>query len=292
MFTCMHFNTLNLSKNTLPGYSKISLKILYMTAFLFRMCFVSFLLLATKFSMAQKSIIISDNLIANAEKLPVKMGNSWPWKIARFSFGDYTVVSSRVGWGNGSSKSNFFGTKAQSKSSQKFSFVLANKTNDSARVNAVNNIITQEVYPLELFPNVFFESYSVLKDSNNFSALITLNEDTSDIWTMFIVDVKGENVENKYEAFLNNRERTIFLSYTSADKNNREKRMLSARGYEFIENELSLCAVEYFGGGMLGVGKKTVWIRKELDPKIKLILAAAMTTIMQFIQPGPTNYPL
>ena len=101
---------------------------------------------------AQKSIIISDSLNANAEKLNVKTGNSWPWKVYRFSFGDYEVASSKGGWGTASSGTNLPGTKSQSKSASKFSFVLTNKTNDSVQVNAAYKYSLRELHQLAIFP--------------------------------------------------------------------------------------------------------------------------------------------
>ena len=51
-------------------------------------------------------------------------------------------------------------------------------------------------------------------------------------------------------------------------------------GYEFTENGHSLCAFQSFGGGLRG-GTRAVWMERSLDAKLKLMLAAAMTTILQ-----------
>jgi hypothetical protein len=39
--------------------------------------------------------------------------------------------------------------------------------------------------------------------------------------------------------------------------------------------------VQYFGGGAFGFNKNIVWIKSELEPRMKLILSAAMTSLMQ-----------
>ena len=246
-----------------------------------RFCFVCLLLWPVKFSIAQKSIVISDSLAAHADRLPVKTGNAWPWKVYNFSFGDYAIASSKAGWGTGTSKNNLLGTKLQTKSSQRFSFVLTNKTTDSAEVNAAYKYTLRELHQTGLFPVFFLGREELLEESGNFIAFITLNGDTSTTWVLFIVDASGSSVENKYEAFLTNKERTIFLNSTRADKNDIKHHVMSALGYEFIENGQSLCALQYFGGGMLGVNKKVIWMNKTLDAKLKLILAAAMTAVMQ-----------
>lgn len=253
-----------------------------MTIYLTRMCFIGLLLGSVNFSIAQKNIVISDSLAANAEKLPVKTGNAWPWKVYNFSFGDYAITSSKAGWGTGTSKSNLLGTKSQSKSSQKFSFVLTNKTTDSASVDAAYRYTLRELHQTGLFPVFLLAKDELLEESNTFTAFITLNGDTSTTWALFIIDASGSSVENKYEAFLTNRERTINLTATSADKNTGKNHVMSAQGFEFTENGQSLCALQYLGGGMLGVNKKVIWMHKALEAKMKLILAAAMTAVMQF----------
>lgn len=246
-----------------------------------KVCFVCLLLWPVKFSVAQKSIVISDSLAANAERLPVRTGNAWPWKVYNFSFGDYTITSSKAGWTAETSKTNLPGTKSHSESSRRFSFVLTGKTRDSAAVNAAYRYTLRELHQTGLFPVFFVGRDELLEESNNFTASITLNGDTGKTWMLFIIDASGTSVENKYEAFLTNTERIIFLRATSADKNAGKNHLMSALGYEFMEEGQALCALQYFGGGMLGVNKKVIWMHKVLDAKMKLILAAAMTAVMQ-----------
>ena len=57
--------------------------------------------------------------------------------------------------------------------------------------------------------------------------------------------------------------------------------MLPARGYQFREGEQTLSAIQYLGGGMLGMNKSIVWLHKGLDEDTKLVLAAAMTALLQ-----------
>jgi hypothetical protein len=71
------------------------------------------------------------------------------------------------------------------------------------------------------------------------------------------------------------------ITPTSSNKNGDDKRLLPAMGYEFIENGQSICALQYFGGGTLGANKNIVWLRKSANAKMDLILAAAMTAILQ-----------
>jgi hypothetical protein len=234
---------------------------------------------------AQKDIVISDSLAVNSEKLKVKMGSQGFGKIWKFQFGNYAVVSSKAGWTTTSTKGNFFNTKTESKSTKKFSFAMTNKLNDTARVNAANNIETQTttswLHEFKIFSNIDFENDKLLQATQNFSAYITINGDTSEIWALLMNIIGGSNAQGTYDALLTNGERKIFVTPASSNKNGSDTRSYPALGYEFIENGQSISAVQYFGGGALGYNKNIVWIHNGPDEKVKLILAAASTAILQ-----------
>src|SRR5262249_51950922 len=54
-----------------------------------------------------------------------------------------------------------------------------------------------------------------------------------------------------------------------------------AMGFEFVEAGRSLGAVEYFSSGISGMYKNTVWMAKDADPRMRLVLAAAMTAVLE-----------
>lgn len=257
-----------------------------MPTYRFKIYILSILLALSEFSTAQKNIIISDSLNTNADKLNVKMGSKGFGKIWKFSFGEYAVVSSKLSWKTTSTKGNFFNTKTESKSTEKFSFILSNKT-DSASVNAAHNILVESLQEIEIIPHFFWGENKLQKASNNFTAFITINRDTSEIWALLMNVAIGTNLEGNSEAFLTNGIRKIFISPTSSNKKGVDTRTLPALGYEFIENGESLCAVQYYGGGIFGFNKNIVWIHREMDTKVKLILAAAITAILQIKVTAP-----
>ena len=264
-----------------------------MTRFQLKVCVFSFLLLFTAFVQAQgKELIISKELAENSEMLKVKMGSQWMGKIWKFKFGDYAVVDSKMGWNKVKTKSNLLNTKSEVNSDQKFSFVLTNKTNDSAVVNAVENISIEELQSFEIFPNFYLGSDELLKDSRKFSAFIstTNNEET---WVLVMKNTQGSEVSYENEAFLTNGERLIAIIPVSSEKDTKNRSELGnvlnlpAMGFEFIENDQSLCAMQYYGGGVLGLNKNIIWLKSDLDARMKLIYAAAMTAILQISQIEP-----
>ena len=246
---------------------------------------ISILILVTLFMMsipshAQKTIVISESLAANSEKWSVKMGTQWMGKIWNIRFGEYAVVSSKMGWTTTSNKSKLFNRKTESKTTNKFSFVLRNNTADSARVNAATYTTTQFIREIELLPNLYLDG-TLLKDSSNFSAFININGDTTEVWTLSRTVTQGKQIERNYEFFLTDGKREILLIPTNSNKNGEDSRSLPALGYEFIEDFKSLSALQYYGGGAFGANKNIVWMGNENDPKMKLVLAAAITAVLQ-----------
>jgi hypothetical protein len=252
-----------------------------MSTYLLRTNILWLALASASITHAQKDILISDSLAANSEKLKVKMGTQWFGKIWKFQFGNYAVVSSKLGWTTTSTKGNLFNTKTESKSTEKFSFLMTDKVSDTARVNAANNISTQSLHELEISPHIFLGSDELLQETRNFSAYITINGDTSEVWALFMNIIRGSDAHGTYDAVLTNGERKIFVTPVSSNKNGGDTRSFPALGYEFIEDGQSLSAVQYYGGGVMGMNKNIVWIHNSLDEKAKLILAAASTAILQ-----------
>ena len=102
-----------------------------------------------------------------------------------------------------------------------------------------------------------------------------------DRWVLVIKIIEGNNDENKDQAILTNGERLIKIVSTNSNLHGEDNRSIPAYGYEFFEKDKVLCAMQYYGGGVLGYNKNLVWIRSTLDQKMKLALAAAMTSLFQ-----------
>jgi len=230
----------------------------------------------------QKEIVIDDDLSAKAEKMKVKMGAQWAGKIFKIKFGDYAVTDSKNGWTTTTGGTNFFGTKARSETNNEFSFELSNKSlSEKAVVNAASSMTSEEIRSFQLFSTLAIGSDELLKSTNNFSAFITTTLDEDDTWVLIKSLEDGSQANYEFRAFLTNQDRTIRVERTTSNKKGHDSRSIPAKGYEFIENGKSLCAVQYYGGGMMGMNKNIIWIRSELSPEEKLILASAMTALLQ-----------
>jgi len=228
---------------------------------------------------AQKTIIISDSLAAHAERLKVDKGTQWLGHIARWRLGDYAVVSSKGGWTTTRTTGNLFNTETESASTEKFSFVLAGNTTDSATVNAARHVMLQSLRSIELAYGLSVGRDELVQQEDNLIAFVTLNRDTTDTWALFMGVTTGDNTAGHSDAFLTNGQRTIVLAPASSNTNVYDLRGPPALGYEFVENGQSLGALQFFSGA---AGRAPiVWIHRSLDARMKLILAAAMTAVLQ-----------
>ena len=229
----------------------------------------------------QKKIVISDDLAASAEKLKVIMGTQWMGKIWQFKFGEYAVKDSKNGWTTSTSHKKFFSFKVESASDQKFSFVLGDKTKETAQVNVTFSIETKELQTISILTNYYVEQNVLLSETQSFSAFISTSDNEEDIWVLVIKLSEGKEVEFNQEAFFTNGVRWINVLTTSSNLNGNDSRSYPALGYEFVENDVSLCAVQYYGGGALGYNKNVIWLKSDLDERDKLLFAAAMTSLLQ-----------
>lgn len=121
----------------------------------------------------------------------------------------------------------------------------------------------------------------VLKDSINFTARISLSSNRNDNWNLSLEMTSGTEIEIKHEGVLTNGARIIWIDPVTSIRDRNDKQILPALGYEFTENGIAICAVQYLGGGAFGYNKNRVWIDSRLKQEMKLILAVSMTAILQ-----------
>ena len=228
----------------------------------------------------QKTIKISEELIEHAKMHKVKIGAQWMGKISKLNFDEFEIVKGKNKGPITEHRSNLFDTKSQGKTKGSFNFELTNKNKDTAYVSAVNEMTYNEIHSLQILDNVFVGSDEVLANSNYFIAEIDTSINPDDFWVLIINSTQGTEVEFKNEAFLTNDERIIELRPTPL-YDDITRLMSTINGYEFFENGNPIAAVQFYGPGMWGMNKKLVWLKKDLEPNFKLILASSMVALLQ-----------
>jgi hypothetical protein len=243
------------------------------------------LLLLTMSALAQeqKNIVVSDDLLQQADQLPVKMGSQWMGKVWKMKFGDYSVGESKNKATVTKQKGKFFSRLSESSSTHKFYFELLGPSMSVAYIDALEKVETKELEEWAISANFSIGEDEVLLKVNSFTALITLKTDTTNVWSLIMTTYGGTQVapDQGPVALLTNGERRMHLVPVTSNKNGNDKRSIPALGYELKEDDRTKAALQFYGGGMMGLNKNIIWLLRDEDPNMKLILAAALTTVLQ-----------
>jgi hypothetical protein len=239
----------------------------------------------------QTTIVISSGLSSRVDQLPVKVGTAWMGKIYKIKFGEYYVGESKMGWTITTQKAGILNRKTESSSKQKFSFELNGSSTEIALVNAVSSMDTEALrewtitsYSTSQVQVSLDTDTELLLQSNSFSAIITIDNDTTAIWTLIMTTFSGSKTDGHYVpiAQLSNGTRKIALVPVTSNDNGQDSRKIPALGYELMENGHGIAALQFYGGGTMGMNKNIVWLPRDEEPKMKLLLAAALTAVLQY----------
>jgi len=231
----------------------------------------------------EKAIIIDNDLAASAEILPVTVAAQKTFKVADFRFGEYVVVSSKLGWAKGSSW-EWVGPLASDESTQKFSFEMKGAGPDTASVKAVQKFESGPIKRYELLPGVTAGIDSISSGKDSLVADIELGGEPAATWKLQLNvqrNVAGAS-ERAKASWLTDGTREIAIANVKSVAVDGEDEAMPARGYEFREGDRAIAALQYYGGGYPGSKKHlVVYLRGDLDARTKLLLATAMTAILQ-----------
>jgi hypothetical protein len=242
---------------------------------------------------SNKTIQIDEDLRVNAEVLKVNLGTTSPAHPMNIKFGEYSVVSSKVREGpETTTTSGFINPVVRTRVRNSFTFVLSGATSTTARVKAEWNILSEESGPcfeIDLGSNARIEyCFSDEEPQPGFHdliiALVQIDGEAASRWTLLLDVVRSESglTERAGQSYLTDGSRQIEIRAVTSAGPAKNLLDLPARGFEFWEAGQSLGAVQYYAGGVAGLNKNVVYLRRDLDPPMKLLLASAMTAIMEY----------
>lgn len=254
------------------------------------------LLAATAVPAADDKLLLDEDLRANADVLQVRMDvdddEIWP-----FLFGEYEVTTGKIGGRSETATGPLFGSVTHLRARQKFSLTVKGKGPLTARVKAARDVqrdaLSESVVTVVLSPGVEVgidlgdeEPEPGVKD--NLVAFISFNDDPATRWMLLLHVVRARTgiQEWSHTSLLTDGTRDIAITPVTTSQPGIQSLYLDARGYEFTEDGRVLGAVQYYwgrlqqGGGLPGLFKNVVYLRKDLDPRTRLLLAAAAAAIL------------
>ena len=241
---------------------------------------------------SDKTIQIDEDLRVNAEVLKVVLGTSTPAHQVNIKFGEYSVVSSNAREGRQTTTSEFLSPVAHTRIRNYFTFVLKDAASATAKVKAEWNILSEKPGQcLEIDLGIDVDIEYCLGDEEPKPGLhdlvvaaVQIDGEAASRWTLLLDVVRSESglTERAGMSFLTDGSRQIVIRPVTSAGPAKNLLDLPARGFEFWEAGQSLGAVQYYAGGALGLNKNVVYLRRDIDPQLKLLLASAMTAIMEY----------
>jgi hypothetical protein len=235
-------------------------------------------LLAPGLSMAAAGIVIDEDLRSSADMYKVSLGMQKPGRTWNFKFGDYSIVSSKA---TGAVTTTTWGGEHQTR--QEYSFVMKGADPATVQASAVQNARAEDIRDLGLGGGFAIDLEAIAGGVDDLAASIRLEGDQGEPW-MLLLNVErrmANTVEETNMSLLASGEREIRIEPVTSDPPGARPSALPARGYQFFEADRPIAAVQYLGAGAFGFNKNVVYLRRDLDAQTRLMLAAAMSVIMQ-----------
>lgn len=250
-----------------------------------------FLLLITVIALkgsAQKIMMLNEGLKTNSEQFSVKMRGG---SLIKYDFCAYKTISAKAGLTSTKSKSKLFSSVEKSESKQKSSIVITGKESDTATINISLNIQSEEVRQMVLSfskDRVAWEREedpSKIKQARNLVALITTNRDTV-TWNFIYVSMESTESKNQDEsvAFVTDGNKRFDIKKVTVWDNGKSPTLYSVVGFEFYADGIAVAGVQ---NPMDTFQKKFVWLKKDLDEYMKLILASTSSVLFSFTNQLP-----
>ncbi|HMS30579.1 MAG TPA: hypothetical protein PKD32_12070 [Saprospiraceae bacterium] len=212
------------------------------------------------------TMLVSKDLKENAEVMKVKGLRAF-FTEQSLEFGEYhssPLKMQRI-TGKGSYDRVWV---SKTKLKQDFNFLIYDSTGRSVKVDARNRFVKKE---MTVFRDL---NLSPMEYKVSFEGTISLQGDTSNNWKFIIIDAELDRfnsldcgiIENNFGEKIKIKKVYKFESQTSIFQSN-------FSGYEFFYDNRSV-------GAVCTVNKRCVWIKRDLDSNLKLMLAGISTALI------------
>ena len=153
----------------------------------------------------------------------------------------------------------------------------------TAKVKAALKVEADAFRDDEVSPGVYVGVEPSSGVIDNLVASISIDGEAPSTWTLLLNVNRGVAglAEQAGTSWLTDGTREILITPLTSAGPSRSAFDLPARGYEFSDEGKAIGAVQYYAGGTLGLFKNGVYLRRDVEPQTKLLLAVAMTAIMQ-----------
>jgi hypothetical protein len=254
------------------------MKILYNSLFLASIfCFCAIHL------QGQTFILLDERLKSSSQPMPAKRkGIS---AVGKYEFGPYKIISGKEGWTKTREKSEFFSGDSKIQSSTRKSFVFTGNATDTVKTNITVTSVAQigEQYGFIFRTLTGWSEEQVIESHETYIAGLETSLDTV-MWNLILMypvaeEISGPIQKEHLEAFqgviTDGQTQIEIIPVFQWDNGSPATLFKPVEGYQFLMNNEALAAVQ-----VMPSNKMHVWIRDDLDKKMKLILAASAAAFL------------
>lgn len=232
---------------------------------------------------AQTYIMLDEKLKAFSEPMAAKRrGIS---AVGKYEFGPYRIISGKEGWTTTREKSGLFSRETNITAKTRKSFVFTGNETDTvyANITVSSDVQIREQYGW-LFRELTGWSENIVTESTEtYIAGLENSLDTAR-WNLILVYPVAEEIDGPvikehldyFHGVLTNGQSAIDIRPVFQWENGSPSSLLKpVEGYLFERENEALAAVQVFP-----VNKMYVWIRKDLEDHLRLILAAGAAALL------------
>lgn len=226
-------------------------------------------------------ILVADSLRAGTDIMRARMTFQAPGRIWNFKFGEYVVVKSKLSPEATTTVGD--GTLENSLTTSSFWFILKGAGPETVKVEAFQRIGALNIEDIDVSARLSVGAEGIRGAHDHLVATLNVEGEEGPPWKLYLnaVVAGGGTGERTSLSYMTDGTREIVLRPVTNDVPGGKRHAIPARGYEFAEKGTPLGAVQYYGGGMFGINQHYIHLRRDLDSRTKLLLAAAMTAVMQ-----------
>lgn len=253
------------------------------------LCFCTgFLMVNIPKASGQKQIRLDGEFQLNSDFYSVKRKGMKA--VGKYQFGPFKIISGKSGWAKGKSKTDFWGRYTEASSAHKLSFVFVGHDSDTAYANsAVTRKIETDNANWVSRKLLNWNTVEVTKNEGLYETEFSFSNDTS-TWSLILtfpvyvgLDEEDEDKRVVYSSdqpslssgILTNNVRQFEIHQTRDRDDGKNSMFVYVSGYIFYENSKPLAAVQTFPSNGC-----RVWIRKDLNPETKFVLAAGIAAFL------------
>lgn len=259
-------------------------------------CILSFLFLSQITLIAQEDVILHDSLKAHAEILEVGIKNV-NGRSREFTLGKYMVFADEE-WSatERKTKERLNGARIVTDIVNTYAFTITAGGADTLEVFVEEKLRENIYHPNEILDNFILSESSSTK-TVSFAAWINLKGDTSITWTLYKPKTQKKD-KLGVEMLLSDGKKFMQVSPVSSDPYFNYNHPMwdvlkgAALGVEFIDDGNFICAVQltpqtkgYFHLADNYTYPGKVWMHHELHEDTRLVVAAAMSTLLLLHNP-------